>query len=107
MLEAVGLRHPARKSARNRTLDGVPAGGTAPLFFVAKVAHGVCGATPTKFDADSTGLESHQSRWFRAEAGLIDLVDLGLTKLTSKWSLMRALRPGEIVVEMSGDVIAS
>ena len=50
MLEAVGLRHPARKSARNRTLDGVPAGGAAPLFFVAKAAQGVCGTTPRKFD---------------------------------------------------------
>ena len=50
MLEAVGLRHPARKSARKRTLDEVPAGGAAPLFVVAKAAQGVCGTTPKKFD---------------------------------------------------------
>jgi len=42
-----------------------------------------------------------------ALSGLIEVVDLGLTDFTSKMQLMCALRPGEIVVEMSGDVIPS
>ena len=53
MLEDVGLRHPARKSARKRTLEVVfrLAAGASPIFFVAKAEHGVCAATPIKFVA--------------------------------------------------------
>ena len=48
MLDAVGFKQPARKSARKSTLDAV-LGDVAPWFFVARAAQGVCATPSEKF----------------------------------------------------------